>query len=443
MTVPMVSTVDDSINGIRYSNLPRQESASSDSSTEDESDSGITINKPSNRRTTQSINEEQEELLNDLLKKHGANDTRAWQALGLSAVLWCLGVASILYTHSWWAVLLTSFSLVRNFIVLHDACHLSFFESYVNNVRLAQVMQVSKCSSVPSPCSLYSPLSLSGPLAALVLLSMQHFSGREWKTWQVNHNHHHAHLGDVVVVDNSVTIWFSEAEYERMPLWKKVPFRIVRDPIVFFPVASLWVFFIFDFRVNFMSVHAIPIAIGLVTNNFKSFFVLYTVAMWIAGTIGLAIFHLQHQVNTPYRVHSDKRSGVDAGLYGSTMLSIWFPFSLMTHGIEFHHIHHASTRVPGYHLAACHAEGEKLGLWGEINRVGGLRAFLSMFHTLFRGDVKVSPHEHHVRRPSVNKDGTKVKKNQQEIKPEEDFPSFTTFWPYRRSACTIRVRRGG
>ena len=63
MTVPMVSTVDDSINGIRYSNLPRQESASSDSSTEDESDSGITINKPSNRRTTQSINEEQEELL--------------------------------------------------------------------------------------------------------------------------------------------------------------------------------------------------------------------------------------------------------------------------------------------------------------------------------------------------------------------------------------------
>ena len=94
-------------------------------------------------------------------------------------------------------------------------------------------------------------------------------------------------------------------------------------------------------------------------------------------------------MNTPYRVTSSRKSLIDAGLYGSTLLSIRWPFTLVTLGIEFHHIHHASVLVPSYHLARCHEEGERLRLFDGINRVGGYRAVMSLFHALFKGNIKV------------------------------------------------------
>jgi omega-6 fatty acid desaturase (delta-12 desaturase) len=38
-------------------------------------------------------------------------------------------------------------------------------------------------------------------------------------------------------------------------------------------------------------------------------------------------------------------------------------------GIEFHHIHHLTTRVPGYVLAECHAAAPP-GAWDAVTRVG-------------------------------------------------------------------------
>ena len=81
-------------------------------------------------------------------------------------------------------------------------------------------------------------------------------------------------------------------------------------------------------------------------------------ASWVGGLIGIQLFHLQHQCNTPYRVTPAVHSKWDAGMLGSTHLLVPFPLTLVTAAIEFHHIHHASTQVPSYHLAACHREGE-------------------------------------------------------------------------------------
>lgn len=97
-------------------------------------------------------------------------------------------------------------------------------------------------------------------------------------------------------------------------------------------------------------------------------------------------------------------------MVGSTHLLVAWPLTLVTLGIEFHHIHHASTRVPCYNLAACHEEGMNLkggDFWKRagINQIGPRRAALSMFHTLFE-DGK------------VEKEGTPM-------------PRFTTFEPYK------------
>ena len=82
---------------------------------------------------------------------------------------------------------------------------------------------------------------------------------------------------------------------------------------------------------------------------------------------------------------------------------------LTTRRTEFHHIHHASTRVPCYFLSRCHDEGEsRFGKgWSRagVNRVGVVRAFKSFFHSLFHSN-------------KVEKEG-------------EPIPKFVSFEPYQ------------
>ena len=124
-----------------------------------------------------------------------------------------------------------------------------------------------------------------------------------------------------------------------MPMKMKAPFRVIRDPLLFFPIASAWVFFISRPLIQFFPRYAVPMS--LCVSFGLRVAVLYCVGGWLAGIVGLALFHLQHQVNTPYRVTSERKSMIDAGIYGSTLLAIRWPFTLVTLGIEFHHIHHA------------------------------------------------------------------------------------------------------
>lgn len=267
--------------------------------------------------------------------------------------------------------------MVRCFILLHDACHFSYFESAKANQWLAYVMQ-----------------------------SFGHY---DWRLWQKTHNHHHAHLGDSSVQDMSLTVTSSEEEWLAMEFVPRALYRLIRDPLFFFPFASAWVFFLARPLQQVQARWLLPSIIA-VTFGMKTA-LLYLISGWLGGIGGLALFHLQHQCNTPYRTIHEEHSFIDAGMLGSTCIYVPFPLSLATLGIEFHHIHHASTRVSCYNLAACHAEGEQLGLWQKagVNYVSGVTAMKSMFHTLYEGNVKVN---------TLSPSG--------EVKG----PRFVSFWPY-------------
>jgi len=323
-------------------------------------------------QNTRSLDEDDREKVYELLKRWAARDGAAWRTLAVTAALWVGAVRWMHVTHSFPAVLAVGACFVRCFMILHDACHLSYFEGTKANQWLAYVMQS--------------------------------FGGYEWRTWQRTHNHHHAHLGDDSVRDMSLTVWFSEAEYAGFPLAFRALYRFIRDPLVFFPFASAWVFLLSRPATQVQARFLVPAALYLLCGGKTAG--LYLVGGWLGGIVGLALFHLQHQCNTPYRTTHAAHSFIDAGMHGSTLLEVGFPLSVMTLGIEFHHIHHASTRVPCYHLSACHAEGEAQGLWDSagVNHVGPARALKSMFHTLFKGDLKVS-------------DGDRD-------------PRFVSFWPY-------------
>jgi omega-6 fatty acid desaturase (delta-12 desaturase) len=322
----------------------------------------------------QSIDEEDITFLKMILRKHGPNDFRAMVCLAWTFVH---GAVSLYLLHnfpSWWSVLISGAFVVRGFIVFHDACHNSFFTNPSWNRKLAWIF------------STFIPQNASD--------------------WTKSHNHHHRHLGRFDIMDFSLTVWFSEKEYRSMPLLLQIAYRIIRDPFILPNLLSAHVFWLFPFikgpvetAINRLSFYAPLYALlGQKTT------LLYLTSTWVGGIIGIQLFHLQHQCNTPYRVTPPIHSKWDAGMLGSTYLLMPWPLSFMTLGIEYHHIHHASTQVPCYNLAACHDEGtrwshskdvagksgSKPNLWERagVNVVGPKRAFLSLFHTLFEGDVK-------------------------------------------------------
>ncbi len=305
---------------------------------------------------TKSIKGDELKILQTLLKKYAANDTKAYICLFWSAIFFVSSLYALHTCPAWWSVLLMGFNVVRGFMIFHDACHLSFFQKQSHNDKLAWVM------------STFIPQNASD--------------------WTKSHNFHHKHLGKSETFDASLTVWFNQQEYHEMPLVLRVGFRIVRDPILMPPILSLWVFWLAPLFLNPMettfnrSCFYLPLLALLGPRTT----LLFLLASWVGGVCGIQLFHLQHQCNAAYRVKgAENHSTWDAGMYGSTHLLIPWPLSFVTLGIEFHHIHHASTRVPSYNLASCHAEGEETDLWNKagVNRIGGLRAIKSCFHVLF------------------------------------------------------------
>jgi len=76
----------------------------------------------------------------------------------------------------------------------------------------------------------------------------------------------------------------------------------------------------------------------------------------IAGSIGTLLFFNQHTYNTPYIVDNNEWTMSESGLKGSSFIQIPWYLKYFTGGIEYHHIHHYTTTVPGYNLRSLHEE---------------------------------------------------------------------------------------
>jgi len=311
--------------------------------------------------------------ITELLAKYRANDGEAWGSLALTVLLWSAALFLLHVTGgNWAAVIFLGLCQVRSFIVFHDAAHLSFFENADANRTLAWVLQF--------------------------------FVNYSYEEWDENHNPHHAHFGDSTVRDASLTVFFSEAELEAAPWPLRLAHRVIRDPLLFFPLAGLFVFFLNKPHRHGPYRIVIPLILWFTLGQQTT--LAYLAAALIGGALGVACFHLQHHCNAPYRVEGpSSRSNVDAAMLGSTRIPLPFPLSVFFFGIEYHHIHHYDVRVPGYRLPRCDQEGEAAGLWRNANTVGAWRAFKSLFHTQFEGSRKFN-----------DADGNP--------------PKFVSFWPY-------------
>ena len=207
-------------------------------------------------------------------------------------------------------------------------------------------------------------------------------------SWRKGHSHHHKIHGNKYEYDETKTV-INVKDYHNLNFFKKSVYIIIRTPIFFFILIPLYMFFVYRL---ISPLHTLKIIVF--------FYIIFKIGkidlikkiligQLLAGIIGTMLFHLQHQVNTSYWKtfnKKDKLSHDRAQLHGASILCVPNYLKWITLGIEYHHIHHLTPRIPCYNLQKCHEYNEHL--LNKITKVGYEQAFKSLFHTLYDENEK-------------------------------------------------------
>ncbi len=245
--------------------------------------------------------------------------------------------------------------LIRAFIVFHDCTHGSFLRSR----RANQLVGV-----------------------ATGLLVWMPFRG-----WQHEHAVHHATAGNLDRRGTGDITTLTVAEYMALPLWRRVGYRLFRNPVVMFGAGWLLVLVLkprFVPRGSKPSVRnsilgtnlavAVIVAALCLVFGWRTYLLVQGPVFVIAGAVGIWLFYVQHQFEDTYwDGHADWRY-VHAALEGSSYLRLpgWLQF--FTGNIGFHHVHHLSVGIPNYNLQAAHEKSDRLRSVPQLTVRDGLRA---------------------------------------------------------------------
>jgi omega-6 fatty acid desaturase (delta-12 desaturase) len=232
------------------------------------------------------------------------------------------------------AILAAGF-LARIFIIFHDCGHASFFESKrANNV--------------------------TGTIAGLLNLT-------PYRHWRWQHALHHGTSGDLDR-RGSGDIWtLTVQEYIESTRWRRIAYRVARNPFVLFVIAPLYVFVVHHRfassaaptreRHSVWKTNLALLGISLVLSaviGLKAFLLIQITVSAFAGAIGVWLFYVQHQFQGAYWARSEDWDYTAAALQGSSFYKLPKILQWFTGNIGFHHIHHLSPRIPNYHLQRCH-----------------------------------------------------------------------------------------
>lgn len=230
--------------------------------------------------------------------------------------------------------------LVRIFIILHDCAHGSFFRSRRANDVIGHVAGV------------------------LTFTPYAH--------WRWEHAIHHASAGNL---DRRGTgdVWtMTVQEYLAASRGRRLAYRLMRNPLILFVLAPLFVFVIKQRfasakanRRQRRSVWLTNVALGCMIAMFAwifgivSYLLIQSVALTLAGAVGLWLFYVQHQFENVYWERSERWDYTAAALQGSSFYKLPSVLQWFSGNIGFHHIHHLSPRIPNYNLQECH-ESDRL-----------------------------------------------------------------------------------
>ncbi len=247
--------------------------------------------------------------------------------------------------------------LTRSFIIAHDCGHGSFFRSMKANRIL-------------------------GFFTALLTFLPSY-------SWSHEHAKHHAHAGDLDQRGGGDVWTLTVQEYLALPRWKRIWYRIYRNPFFLFGLAPLYVFFINyrywrpgdNARVRWNTIRTNLVLVGIVvaaslTIGIKAYLMIQLPIMIVAGSGGVWLFYVQHQFETTYWERHEEWSYVREALEGSSFYKLPRILQWFSGNIGFHHVHHLSPRIPNYYLQKCHEsdpmfqEVKHVTLWSSLKSLG-------------------------------------------------------------------------
>ena len=269
-------------------------------------------------------------------------------------------------------ILVVGLFTVRMFMIFHDCCHNSFFhvtEEQHNSGERGFNKIVADC--------------------------IEPFCLQTEEGWRTSHQYHHKVHGNLDLFDSSRTV-ITKEQYDSLSITLKVLYRIFRSPLIFFVVAPIYTFW--ACRLNSMTYILKYVLLFALIYMYGSSALCkrFILGQLLGAIIGTMLFHLQHQVNEGYwkrataNANANKMEWSRRQLHGASMLKVPWVLEWVTVGIQYHHIHHMTPRIPCYNLKPCHdtLEQNDKSIWDKITVVSYTQALKSLFHTLYHEETE-------------------------------------------------------
>lgn len=254
-------------------------------------------------------------------------------------LLWALMLYTVRQGYPYWVTLalavVTGGILVRVFILFHDCCHGSYFESRRANTILGYVSGILT----------FTP----------------------YEDWRYAHNIHHATAGDLDRRGLGDIWTMTTAEYLAAPRRRRLAYRIYRNPFILFGLGAALLFLVFQRfttkgagkserrSVFFTNVALLVIvAVASLTIGFQTYLLIQLPVILIGAVLGLWLFYIQHQYENVYWARHESWDPMKVALAGSSYFKLPKILQWFSGNIGLHHVHHARPTIPNYHLQQCH-----------------------------------------------------------------------------------------
>jgi len=279
-----------------------------------------------------------------------SQDLRAWFEFILTSVIYVsLWIFPPTYMFKY-LFILAGMVKIRLFVLFHDMGHLNFFTDPGTNKFVGTLL-----SGV-----IYTPYSY----------------------WTKGHNYHHKNSNNLDKHQYAQTSPWTTSAFQKAAFWQKMLYTFVFGPLTLWTFIPITYFMVVqrlfaNWIENFLSLccFAFPLYLG------REYF-MYEMSMNVVSSIGgFFLFHVQHTFKGCYKRRAANWDYFDNGMQGASLFEVPYLLKWVTFGIEYHHIHHLNSRVPGYRLKECHdASGH---LFDSIPRITLWQAIESLPYSLY------------------------------------------------------------
>src|SRR5690625_2911822 len=184
---------------------------------------------------------------------------------------------------------------------------------------------------------------------------------------QLVHAIHHAKISNLDVLCVVDILVMTVDEYKYASKLERFAYRIYRNPVILFGFGPIYLILISG-RVNrkdarkkeryntYLTNALIVLFYGTIAFfvGWQSFLIVQVVTMYIAGSLGIWLFYIQHTFEVSYFEEESEWDYVKAAVDGSSYYILPRLFQWLSGIIGYHHVHHLAPRIPNYNLEEAH-----------------------------------------------------------------------------------------